>query len=98
MKQKDNFTDTLDQMRNGLKAFITSESDKQTIDTIAGLDKMLDQLQESHQNLTNEYGELKDDYIHVVKNTGFKSSEDPAELYQEEQPKTFEEILNEIIK
>lgn len=74
------FNETITQIKEGLKGFLTTESTKEQVDKIAELDKLVDTTVTDYNKVANDYSNLKTDYINVIKNSGFKSDKDPGEV------------------
>ena len=86
------FAEQLQALKDSLKKTITSESTTEDISRVDELEKQLDQLGESHQQLVTEYSKMKDIYIEKVMNYG--TSSEPRD---DDAPKSLEEIANEVI-
>ena len=86
------FNELLQACKDSLKKTITTESTTEEIASVEALDKQLDQLGESHQQLVAEHKKMKDIYIEKVLNYG--TSQKPRE---EGTPRSLEEIAQEII-
>ena len=76
---KKEFKDFVEELKNGLNDFITPETSKENIDKIASFSSIIDNITAEYQSVKDEYGELKDDYIKIVKNQSFRSDHDPRE-------------------
>ena len=73
------FSDNVTKLKEGLRDFITPDMSKETIDQLAGFTALIDSMQTDYNSVTKQYGELRDDYIQVVKNSSFKVDHDPME-------------------
>lgn len=73
------FSDNVTKLKEGLRDFITPDMSKETIDQLAGFTALIDSMQTDYNSVTKQYGELKDDYIQIVKNSSFKVDHDPME-------------------
>lgn len=88
-------------LKDGLKNFITADTKAEDVAKIGDLDKLVDKFIEASNSQEDEYTKLKDAYITLVKNTGFKSDKNPEEDdigAQKNSEKSFEDCLAEIIK
>lgn len=76
---KKSFEDFVNELKGGLNDFITPETSKEDVDKIASFSSVIDNITAEYQAVKDEYGELKNDYIKIVKNQSFKSDHDPRE-------------------
>lgn len=74
-----NFDKYLEQLKNGLSEFVTPEQSKEIIDKLASFSSIIDNMQAEYNSVNDEYNELKNDYIKVVKNQSFKVDHDPMD-------------------
>lgn len=90
MKEFDKY---LEQLKGGLKDFLTPEMSKEDIDKITSLSSIIDHIEQDYQSMTNDYDDLKSDYIKIAKNQHFKRSDNEETL----DDKSDDEIINEIL-
>lgn len=76
---KKSFEDFVNELKGGLNDFITPETSKEDVDKIASFSSVIDNITAEYKSVKDEYGELKNDYIKIVKNQSFKSDHDPRE-------------------
>lgn len=92
---KKEFDKLINEMKEGLNNFIKPEMAKEEIDKVASLSSLLDNINTEYESVGNEYNELKNDYIKIVKNTSFKSDRDPREGDIGREP-SIDDLTNEI--
>lgn len=78
-----------------LNKLLRDDTSKEDIDTIAQIKTEIAQLEETNKKSSEDLSKLKNDYIELVRNSGFKG--DPQDKVVET-PKSLEEIAQEIIK
>jgi len=89
----------INDLKNGLKEFITKDMSKEQVDKISGLGTLIDQVETEYNAVNQGYAELKDDYIKVIKHTSFKSKTDPREeAASGAKELTFEQCLSEVLQ
>lgn len=89
------FEETLGKIKSQLKSFIKTDMDSKQLDEITAIDKSLDELNDSHQEVVKESDDLKDRLIDSIKNTGFKSSSNESNDIGLSETKTLEQIMAE---
>lgn len=67
------FDELLGNIKSQLKSFVSNDMSPEQLNTIAEMDKALDQMNDSHNEVVGENTKLKDSLIESIKNTGFKS-------------------------
>ena len=78
-------------------ADLLTGSDKETIDKIASISATLDNAVKESETQANQYDEMKNDYIEIVKNTKFNTPS-ADDVTDEREAATLENIAAKIIK
>ena len=85
------FEEIIGQINSSLDGLMTAETPDADIQKIVAIKEQVAQASEANKQLTDDYVSMKERYIEGLKTFGTK------EMPQEEQPpKTFEELANEI--
>lgn len=95
------FTETTKQIKDSLKDFITGETKPEDARKIADIDKHIDDLIKQHDEDVAAHNKLKDDYLNLIRSTGFKSAGDPADddiSRDDNVEKDIDYYLDEVVK
>lgn len=87
--------DLINNIKEFLKASLTSETPVEQVQKIGDLNKDLEDIENKYTKLVEENGKLKNTIIDSVKNGGTKTP--PEDSSKGESPKTFEEIANQVV-
>lgn len=68
--------ENINKTRELLKDLITNDTDKAVIDKIAEVSKSLDDVQSESDKIFNDYNEIKDSYINVIKKVSLGNKAD----------------------
>lgn len=93
------FEKNVNELKNGLKSMLKTDASEAEINKISELDKYVDVLVAENQKTAETNTKLKERLIEYVSTTGFKTTSDKSdEITGQEQPKTIEECIEEVIK
>ena len=81
--------DKINEIKEALKELVNEENASK----IAEIGTKLDAIDSEHTKLSKDYGELKDSYIGIVKNTSLAQSHKDTDI--ENTPKSLDEIMIE---
>lgn len=86
-------TNTINDLKNQLKAMLDATEDKPSIERIGTMNSLLDTLEAEHQQLRTEQKELMKDYKELIKHTSFAPNGTETQEVQETKELTFGEFL-----
>lgn len=92
------FKEQVGEVKTTLESFLKPDMSKEQIDAIAKASQLLDDIAKGYEEQEGQLTTMRKDYIDMVKHTGFKpQSGDKGTGNAEEQPRTLNEIADEVI-
>ena len=85
-------------MREQLKSLVTEGMSQDDLKKIASMSSTIDEAEEKFNKNVDELKSTKNDYIDLVKSSGFISKTNPNEIPEEPRARTLEEIAADIVK
>lgn len=85
-------------LREQLKELINESTSQDDLKKIATLSSTIDSLEEENKQLKDEMSSIKNDYIDLVKSSGFKCTESPTQAPEAPTPRTLDQIFADMTK
>ena len=88
----------LNKIREQLKGLIHENTSQEDLNKIAAISSTIDEAEKEKAQLSDELKSTKNDYIELIKSSGFLSKGNPTQMPEDTKPRTLQEIFSDMKK